>query len=345
MFIQVLQHAKRTKDKKGNWKIRQIVWVFWDDGHVSELCEKWICYDSNDAYTRFEEFHASSGEVLFTREHKSTTSKDKSDTYIDIDELQMFKYFSTKDKTTLKTKAKINTEDKDIATTKTKTQTEDKDKATTKTKTKTEDKDKTTLKTKTKTEDKDKTTIKTKTKTKTTPKTKTKAKTEDKDKTITKTKTNTKDKDTLDKVNNKIRTINKINEGLAKVKVKVTKKTELIYEALHELQDEIYIDDSWLRLIELNKIDAIIDEALNVVWNLICGKNRINPEKIKIDKHKDIDGYVSKLTDVINNKIELVNRMCESIDHVMSEIKNETNMIDEKIHKVSEIDNDTFDKR
>ena len=33
--------------------------------------------------------------------------------------------------------------------------------------------------------------------------------------------------------------------------------------------------------------------------------------------------------------------MCESIDHVMNEIKNETNMIDEKIHKVSEMDNDT----
>ena len=48
------------------------------------------------------------------------------------------------------------------------------------------------------------------------------------------------------------------------------------------------------------------------------------------------------MTDVINNKIELVNRMCESIDHVISEIKNETNMIDEKIHKVSEMDNDTL---
>ena len=110
---------------------------------------------------------------------------------------------------------------------------------------------------------------------------------------------------------------------------------------MHELQDEIYSDDSWLRLVELNKVDAIIDEALNLVWNEICGKNRISPEKININKHKDIDGYVSKLTDVINNKIELVNRMCESIDHVMSEIKNETNMIDEKIHKVSEMDNDT----
>ena len=111
---------------------------------------------------------------------------------------------------------------------------------------------------------------------------------------------------------------------------------------MHELQDEIYSDDSWLRLAELNKIDAIIDDALNVVWNVICGKNRICSEMIDIEKHKDIDGYVSKLTDVTNNKIELVNRIGEVIDHVMRDIKNETNMIDEKIHKVSEMDNDTL---
>ena len=63
---------------------------------------------------------------------------------------------------------------------------------------------------------------------------------------------------------------------------------------------------------------------------------------IKIDKHKDIDRYVSKLTDIINNKIELLNRICESIDHVMSGIRNETNMTDEKIHKLCEMDNDTL---
>ena len=209
--------------------------------------------------------------MLFTREHKVTTSKDKSNTYIDIDDLKMFKDFSTSDKTTFKTKTK----------------------------------------------DKDK----------------------DKNKTTNKTKTE--DKDTLDKINNKIDTINKMNKRLEKVKAEVTKKIELIYESMCELQDEIYSDDSWLRLVELEKIDAITDEALNVVWNMICGENRINPEEIKIDKHKDIDRYVSKLTDVINNKIELVNRMGGVIDHVMSEIKNETNMTDEKIHKVSEMDNDT----
>ena len=38
----------------------------------------------------------------------------------------------------------------------------------------------------------------------------------------------------------------------------------------------------------------------------------------------------------------LVNEKCGVIDQVMGEIKNETNMIDEKIHKVSEMDNDTL---
>ena len=167
-----------------------------------------------------------------------------------------------------------------------------------------------------------------------------KTKTKDKNKATTKTKTETKNKDMVDKINDKINMINKLYNRLEKAKANVIKRIELICKGIRELEDEIYSDDSWFRLVELEKIDAIIDEALNVVWNMICGENRICPEEIKIDKHKDIDGYVSKLTAVINNKIELMNKMGGVIDHVMSEIKNETNMIDEKIHKLSEMDND-----
>ena len=64
------------------------------------------------------------------------------------------------------------------------------------------------------------------------------SKTEDKD------KTKTGDKDILDKINNKINTINKMNERLEKVKAEITKKIELICESMCELQDEIYSDDS-----------------------------------------------------------------------------------------------------
>ena len=52
------------------------------------------------------------------------------------------------------------------------------------------------------------------------------------------------DKNILDKTNNEIGTINKLNNGLTKIKVKVKKKVELIYEAMCELQDVINSDDS-----------------------------------------------------------------------------------------------------
>ena len=42
---------------------------------------------------------------------------------------------------------------------------------------------------------------------------------------------------------------------------------------------------------------------------MICGENRTNQETLEIDKHKDIDGYVSKLTDIINHRIGLVNKI------------------------------------
>ena len=120
----------------------------------------WIYLNDNYIYTRFEELRTRSGEVLFTREHKATISKDKANTYIDIDELKMFKDFSTSDKTTFKTKTK------------------DKDKATPK----------------------------------------------DKDNTTTKTE----DNDILDKINNKIDTINKSYNSLAKLNAEVTKKVESV---------------------------------------------------------------------------------------------------------------------
>ena len=84
----------------------------------------------------------------------------------------------------------------------------------------------------------------------------------------------------------------------------------------------------------------MMHQMLYGIW--FVKKNRISSNKINIDKYKDIDGYVSKLTYLLNNKIELLNRVGDSIDHIISDIKNETNMIDEKIYKVSEMDNDTL---
>ena len=87
-----------------------------------------------------------------------------------------------------------------------------------------------------------------------------------------KTKDKDKDNATLNKINNKIDLINKINKRLFEVNTKVTNKVKSIYEAICELQDEIY-NDPWLRLGELNKIEDILDDSLNVVSKWIYEKN------------------------------------------------------------------------
>ena len=75
---------------------------------------------------------------------------------------------------------------------------------------------------------------------------------------------------------------------------------------MSELQDKIYSDDSWLRLVEMNKTNALLDESLDYVWIMIYGKNREKNEinNIDIDKDKDIDVYVAKYMDIVNDESE-----------------------------------------
>ena len=70
--------------------------------------------------------------------------------------------------------------------------------------------------------------------------------------------------------------------------------------------------------------------------------HRISSNIINIDKYNVIDGYESKLTDVINNEIQLINKIGETINHIRHEINNKTNMVNEITDKASVIDNDTL---
>ena len=47
--------------KNGDWRKRQILWVFWNNNYISELCDMWIYIDGNYVYTRFEELCTRSG--------------------------------------------------------------------------------------------------------------------------------------------------------------------------------------------------------------------------------------------------------------------------------------------
>ena len=116
----------------------------------------------------------------------------------------------------------------------------------------------------------------------------------------------------------------------------------MAYETKHKLQDEIYLNDTRLRLEKLNRIENIFDDALNVVWYEIYEKNRKSSKMINICKHKNIGKYISKLEDIIINKIKIMKKINVIIICAMYDIKNKTNMVNEKIHKSSAIDNDTL---
>ena len=86
----------------------------------------------------------------------------------------------------------------------------------------------------------------------------------------------------------------------------------------------------------------LLDEALDYVWKTIYDKNREKHERINVDKYKDIYGYVTKYANIVNNKLELVNRIGEILDSAMIEVQNEVDMINEVKQKESEIDIETL---
>ena len=160
---------------------------------------------------------------------------------------------------------------------------------------------------------------------------------EDSDNTTYKTKTKNNIKT---EINNKKNLINKINIRLSKAKTKGTNNIKSVYKAKCKLQDEIYLNDTGLRLDELNMIDNIFDDTLNVVWYEIHGKNRKSSKMINLCKHKkSIGKYVSKLDDIIINNIKLISAINMKINRTMSDLKNKANMVNEKIHKESVMGN------
>ena len=86
----------------------------------------------------------------------------------------------------------------------------------------------------------------------------------------------------------------------------------------------------------------LLDEVLDCVWKTIHGNNREKHERINIDKYEDVYGYVSKYTNIVNDKLELVNRIREILDCAMIEVLNEVDITNEVKQKESEIDIETL---
>ena len=116
------------------------------------------------------------------------------------------------------------------------------------------------------------------------------------------------------------------------IKIDNAKNTRKMGELMIELRegnicdDGIY-NDPWLKLNELQKMNILIDEAIDDSWRMIHDKDRKMHKKIDINKYSEIDRYTDKYTDIINGKIELLNKIGVILDNPMIEIQSKADMI------------------
>ena len=87
----------------------------------------------------------------------------------------------------------------------------------------------------------------------------------------------------------------------------------------------------------LEKIDVVLSDGLNIVWNMVCKQNRKNNKKITINKQKDISGYSRELQKIVNEKTTLLKIIVQEMESLITTIKNKIDGFDEKLHKANKI--------
>ena len=81
----------------------------------------------------------------------------------------------------------------------------------------------------------------------------------------------------------------------------------------------------------------MLNDSLNIVWNMVCKQNRKNTEKITINQKKDINRYLEEFEKIVNKKIILLKRTIQKIENLITTIKNKIDGFNEKLHKSDKI--------
>ena len=126
--------------------------------------------------------------------------------------------------------------------------------------------------------------------------------------------------DMRDKMDDKMNNITDVNKIIIEINDELKKNIELIHEVLFNLSGDLR-----LRQVEINTINAKIDDALNFVCNKIYRKNRknrISSKRINLDK------------------LELLERMYISTNDMICDIKNKLLMINLDMYLLYEKDID-----
>ena len=137
------------------------------------------------------------------------------------------------------------------------------------------------------------------------------------------TKPDTND-DTRASIKNKQKSINNRYKSLLETKKTIKNNIDLVYNALKKLPNE-----SQPKLIELVRLDTILNDSINVVWREIHEGVKKGIKKIDINKIKNVDSFIFQLRAIINHKILLLKTsVVVKLNIIIGDIKNKSNIGD-----------------
>ena len=86
-------------------------------------------------------------------------------------------------------------------------------------------------------------------------------------------------------------------------------------------------NESQLKLIELIRSDTLLNDSINVIWRDIFERNKKYIKNIDINKIKNVDTFIHKLINVINNKKQMIRTLViVKLNHIISDIKEKSKM-------------------
>ena len=81
-------------------------------------------------------------------------------------------------------------------------------------------------------------------------------------------------------------------------------------------------NESQLKLIELIRLDTLLNDLINDMWREIYERNEKILKNIDINKIKNVDTFIHKLINVINNKKQLIRTLViVKLDHIIGDRK------------------------
>ena len=122
-----------------------------------------------------------------------------------------------------------------------------------------------------------------------------------------------KDKIKSEEVLEKNKIIDRVNQT-AKIRVDYLINVNEIVMMMNKLNE-----DPNMSLFKLDKINALLDKSLDYAWKLCHVKKR---KEHKIINDEDKDTYLDRYTNIVNDKLDLVNQIGELIDSYVSDAYN-----------------------